>query len=113
MAALRKRLASNKFDMLYVNAGVTTANHETAAKVSTGEFVRVMITNALSPIRVIETLCDVVVADGTIGIMSSGRGSVATTRTGRRTCIAAARRRSTCSCAVSPPATPRIHGPCC
>lgn len=74
--ALRVRLASRQFDMLFVNAGVTTANHETAAKVSTDEFVHVMVTNALSPIRVIEALQDVVRRDGTIGVMSSGRGSI-------------------------------------
>ena len=83
VAALRRRLVSNRFDMLFVNAGVTTPNHETAAEVSTGEFVRVMITNALSPIRVIETLQDLVVVGGTIGIMSSGRGSVANNEDGQ------------------------------
>lgn len=74
--ALRTRLASRKFDMLFVNAGVTTGNHETAAEVSTDEFVRVLVTNALSPIRVIEALREHVVPEGTIGIMSSGRGSI-------------------------------------
>lgn len=74
--ALRQRLGSRKFDMLFVNAGITTGNHETAAEVSTDEFVRVMVTNALSPIRVIEALRDLVLPDGTIGVMSSGRGSI-------------------------------------
>jgi NAD(P)-dependent dehydrogenase (short-subunit alcohol dehydrogenase family) len=44
--------------------------------VSTEDFVRVMVTNALSPMRVIETLQDLVPAGGTIGVMSSGQGSV-------------------------------------
>lgn len=81
--ALRTRLVARQFDMLFVNAGVTTANHETAAEVSTDEFVRVMVTNALSPVRVIETLQDLVRPDGTIGVMSSGRGSVANNRDGQ------------------------------
>ena len=72
---LRERLGSRTFDLLFVNAGVGVK--ETAADVSTDEFVRVMVTNALSPLRVIETLGDVVAADGTIAIMSSGQGSVA------------------------------------
>ena len=80
--ALHARLASRRFDMLFVNAGVTTANHETAAEVSTDEFVRVMVTNALSPVRVFEALQDVVRPDGTIGIMSSGRGSIANNENG-------------------------------
>lgn len=80
--ALRARLAARRFDMLFVNAGVTTANHETAAEVSTDEFMRVMVTNALSPVRVIETLQDVVRPGGTIGIMSSGRGSITNNENG-------------------------------
>ena len=45
VSALRARLASRKFDMLFVNAGVTTADHPTIAEVSTDEFVRVMVTS--------------------------------------------------------------------
>jgi NAD(P)-dependent dehydrogenase (short-subunit alcohol dehydrogenase family) len=82
VAALRARLASRKFDMLFVNAGVKNADHETIADVSTDEFVRVMVTNALSPMRVIEVLQDAVLPGGTIGIMSSGQGSVANNESG-------------------------------
>lgn len=83
VAALRQRLASNSFDMLFVNAGVTTPHHESAAEVSIDEFVRLMVTNALSPIRTIEALQDLVVDGGTIGVMSSGRGSVANNEDGK------------------------------
>lgn len=76
ITALHARLASRSFDMLFVNAGVTNDHRETIADVSTDEFVRVMVTNALSPMRVIEDLQDLVRTDGTIGIMSSGQGSV-------------------------------------
>jgi NAD(P)-dependent dehydrogenase (short-subunit alcohol dehydrogenase family) len=77
VSALRGRLASRKFDLLFVNAGVKNDDRETIADVSTDEFVRVMVTNALSPMRVIETLQDLVPSTGTIGVMSSGQGSVA------------------------------------
>jgi NAD(P)-dependent dehydrogenase (short-subunit alcohol dehydrogenase family) len=77
VAALRARLASRKFDMLFVNSGVTNNDGKTLPGVSTEEFVRVMITNALSPMRVIEALQDLILPSGTIGVMSSGRGSVA------------------------------------
>ena len=77
VTALQARLASRKFDMLFVNAGVTNDGGKTIPDVSTDEFVRVMITNALSPMRVIEALQNLVLPSGTIGIMSSGRGSVA------------------------------------
>ena len=40
------------------------------------DFVALMLTNALSPMRVIEALQALVVADGTIAVMSSGQGSV-------------------------------------
>ncbi|MGA2778463.1 MAG: SDR family NAD(P)-dependent oxidoreductase [Steroidobacteraceae bacterium] len=82
VAELRARLASRKFDMLFVNAGVKNDDRETIADVSTDEFVRVMVTNALSPMRVIETLHDLVVPNGTIGVMSSGQGSVANNTNG-------------------------------
>jgi NAD(P)-dependent dehydrogenase (short-subunit alcohol dehydrogenase family) len=84
VTALRARLASRRFDLLFVNAGVKNADHETTADVSTEEFVRVMVTNALSPMRVIEKLQDVVAPAGTIGVMSSGQGSVANNQTGYR-----------------------------
>jgi len=83
VAALRDRLGGRSFDMLFVNAGTANQDqHETIAEVSTEEFVRVMITNALSPMRVVEALQDLVCADGLIGIMSSGQGSVSNNEKG-------------------------------
>jgi NAD(P)-dependent dehydrogenase (short-subunit alcohol dehydrogenase family) len=82
VAGLRVRLSSRKFDLLFVNAGVKNDDRETIADVSTDEFVRVMVTNALSPMRVVETLQDVVPPNGTIGVMSSGQGSVANNENG-------------------------------
>src|SRR5271169_6448017 len=84
VTALRGRLAAREFDLLFVNAGVKNDDLETIADVSTDEFVRVMITNALSPMRVIETLQDLVPSTGTIGVMSSGQGSVANNESGSR-----------------------------
>jgi len=74
--ALHQRLADTEFDMLFVNAGVKNDDRETIADVSTEEFTRVMVTNALSPLRVIETFKDRVSASGTIAVMSSGQGSL-------------------------------------
>jgi len=82
VAALRARLASRRFDMLFVNAGVTNDDRETIADVSTDEFIRVMVTNALSPMRVVEALQDLVLPTGTIGIMSSGQGSISNNESG-------------------------------
>jgi NAD(P)-dependent dehydrogenase (short-subunit alcohol dehydrogenase family) len=81
LAALRARLAARMFDLLFVNAGVN-ADSETITDVSTEDFVRVMITNALSPMRVVESLQHLVRAHGTIGIMSSGQGSITNNENG-------------------------------
>lgn len=82
IASLRERLEPGTFDLLFVNAGVTNGREETVADVSTDTFVHLMVTNALSPMRVIEALQDLVVRDGTIGVMSSGQGSIANNERG-------------------------------
>src|ERR1035438_1126850 len=74
--SLRDRLGARTFDLLFVNAGVANNRGENAADVTNEEFTRLMITNALSPMRVIETLGELVAPDGTIAIMSSGHGSI-------------------------------------
>jgi NAD(P)-dependent dehydrogenase (short-subunit alcohol dehydrogenase family) len=84
VAALRDRLSGRIFDMLFVNAGVSNNPAETIADVATDEFVRVMVTNALSPMRVLESLEHYVPPTGLIGVMSSGQGSVANNETGQR-----------------------------
>jgi NAD(P)-dependent dehydrogenase (short-subunit alcohol dehydrogenase family) len=70
--------------MLFVNAGTSNNPEETIGEVTTEEFVRVMVTNALSPMRVVEALHDLVTADGLIGVMSSGQGSVTNNANGMR-----------------------------
>lgn len=82
--ALRQRLSARVFDMLFVNAGTTNDETETIGDVTTDEFVRVMVTNALCPMRVVESLQDLVSVNGLIGVMSSGQGSVANNVTGMR-----------------------------
>ena len=85
LAALHQRLTGRVFEMLFVNAGTTTdPEHIKIGDVTTEEFLRVMLTNALGPMRAIETLQDLVYATGTIGAMSSGQGSVANNETGGR-----------------------------
>jgi NAD(P)-dependent dehydrogenase (short-subunit alcohol dehydrogenase family) len=84
ITALRARCAARKLDMLFVNAGVSNDPNERIGAVSTEEFVRVMVTNSLSPMRVVETLYDLLAEEGTIGVMSSGQGSVANNTNGMR-----------------------------
>ena len=84
VTALRERVSDRSFEMLFVNAGTTNNEKETIGEVTTEEFIRVMVTNSLCPMRVVESLQDLVAADGLIGVMSSGQGSVANNVTGTR-----------------------------
>lgn len=85
LTGLRDRMQSRRIDLLFVNAGTTTHDeHVQVGKVSDAEFTRVMTTNALSPMRVIDSLQHLVPAGGLIGAMSSGQGSISTNETGMR-----------------------------
>ncbi|RZL71744.1 MAG: SDR family oxidoreductase [Sphingomonas sp.] len=76
IAMLRDRLASGVFDLLFVNAGTANMEDEIAGEIATEEYTRVLVTNALGPMRVIEACRNLVAADGLIGVMSSGQGSI-------------------------------------
>jgi NAD(P)-dependent dehydrogenase (short-subunit alcohol dehydrogenase family) len=74
---LRARLKGRVLEVLFVNAGVAIEADKPIGDVSTEGFTRMMVTNALSPMRVIETLDKHVAPGGAIVVMSSGLGSVA------------------------------------
>lgn len=81
---VRLDLAERRFGVLFVNAGIINPDGtQTIGQVSTEEFVRLMVTNALSPMRVIERLEHLVTPAGLIGVMSSGRGSIGNNETGQ------------------------------
>lgn len=85
IAALKQRLSGRMFDILFVNAGTTNRDPtQTIGEVSTEDFMHVMLTNALSPMRVVETLEPLVLPEGMIGVMSSGQGSVSNNESGQR-----------------------------
>jgi NAD(P)-dependent dehydrogenase (short-subunit alcohol dehydrogenase family) len=84
LTALRERLAGRELDLLFVNAGTTNDPDELIGQVSTEDFVDVMVTNALSPMRAIETLQDLATPAGLIGAMSSGQGSITNNTKGGR-----------------------------
>ncbi|MFC5663890.1 SDR family NAD(P)-dependent oxidoreductase [Kitasatospora misakiensis] len=75
LSALRDRLAGRTLDLLFVNAAITRGDLP-IGEVPTEMFTEVMVTNALSPLRVVETLRPLVAPTGTIGVMSSSQGSV-------------------------------------
>jgi NAD(P)-dependent dehydrogenase (short-subunit alcohol dehydrogenase family) len=84
ITSLRERLSGRVFDILFVNAGTTNNEQTPIGEVPTDDFVSVMVTNALSPMRVIEALQDLVPPTGLIGAMSSGQGSITNNTTGMR-----------------------------
>lgn len=77
IAALKNQLSGRSFDLLFVNVGITNDRYETIGEVSTEEFTHVMVTNSLSAMRVVEQFTENVRLGGTVGVMSSGQGSVA------------------------------------
>ena len=81
---LHERLAQCRLDVLFVNAGTTNNEQTPIGGVATADFIDVMVTNALSPMRVIEALEDLVNPAGLIGAMSSGQGSITNNATGGR-----------------------------
>lgn len=76
-------ITCGKLDLLFVNAGITNDPTQTIADVSTEEFMQVLTTNTLSPMRVIATLQPYVAEQGSIGVMSSGQGSITNNTNGR------------------------------
>ncbi|WP_275561334.1 SDR family NAD(P)-dependent oxidoreductase [Streptomyces sp. 5-6(2022)] len=84
LAPLHERLAGQQLDILFVNAGTTNNEQTPIGAVPTQDFVDVMVTNALSPLRVIEALDDLVTPTGLIGVMSSGQGSITNNTNGLR-----------------------------
>lgn len=75
--ALRNSLKETKLDTLFINAGVALGPDDKVETVSDEEFTRLMVTNALSPMRLVYRLGPLVKDDGTIAVMSSSLGSVA------------------------------------
>lgn len=72
-----RRLDGVALDLLFVNAGVSDDTRKSVGEVAPEEFVRVMTTNALAPLKAIEALHHLVAPQGTVAAMSSALGSVA------------------------------------
>ncbi|MBB1158870.1 MULTISPECIES: SDR family NAD(P)-dependent oxidoreductase [Amycolatopsis] len=74
IAALGDRVGG-PLDLLFVNAAINQGNLP-ISEVPATMFAEVMITNALSPLRVLEGLHDLVAPGGTVAVMSSEQGSI-------------------------------------
>lgn len=82
IAALRGRMAGRSLGVLFVNAGVASGGEDRVDHMETAEFSRIMETNALGPLRVIEALGPLVRPGGAIAAMSSSLGSVSLNESG-------------------------------
>ena len=77
VAALRRRLDDRRLDVLFINAGIARAIEATPADADERDFLDMMLTNALSPVRAVEMLGDLVPAGGILAVMTSELGSIA------------------------------------
>lgn len=77
VAALRRRLDDEIFDLVFVNAGIAPPERRDAAHASRDEAAAVFLTNAVAPIRLARAFLDRVRGgNGVVAFMSSGLGSV-------------------------------------
>lgn len=74
--ALHRRQQGRTLDVLFVNAGICKANALTPLQVSEKDYLDMLLTNALSPMRVIEIFHDNVRPNGVLAVMSSELGSI-------------------------------------
>ncbi len=82
-AALAQKLAGQKFDLLFLNAGMMAGRGTPLTEVADADFVSIFMTNAVSPIRVADQLFGTVAPGGMIAFMSSILGSIGTNDDGR------------------------------
>jgi NAD(P)-dependent dehydrogenase (short-subunit alcohol dehydrogenase family) len=72
---LGSALSGEKFDLIYINAGISLGQQDFAHEASDDQFINVMRTNTLAPIRAIDVLSGLLRPQGTIAIMSSDLAS--------------------------------------
>ncbi len=80
--ALATTLAGRKFDLLFLNAGVSGPTHQSVDAVTPQELGALFTTNAIAPVRVARRLLPNVAGGGTVAFMSSLMGSVADNQSG-------------------------------
>lgn len=80
--ALAERVAGRRFDLAFVNAGVSGPQHQSVDAVTPEEIGALLYTNAVAPIRTARRLLPLVADGGTIAFMSSRMGSVADNTSG-------------------------------
>jgi NAD(P)-dependent dehydrogenase (short-subunit alcohol dehydrogenase family) len=78
VAALRRRLDGQVFDLVFINAGIVGPLHQDAAQASREEVAALFLTNAVAPVAAARALVDLVRdGSGIVGFMTSDLGVVA------------------------------------
>lgn len=72
-----EELGPRRFDVIYFNAGIWGATHQSVSEATDDELAEIMLTNAFGPIRLAHRLLDHIAPSGTYCFMSSHRGSIA------------------------------------
>ena len=81
--ALAGRLGGQKFDLLFLNAGMMAGRGLALGEVADSDISTLFLTNAISPIRVADTLLGCVAPGGMVAFMSSILGSIGGNDDGR------------------------------
>ncbi len=76
VSALRQRLDGQRFDLVFVVAGISLGAQCVAPEVPRDTAMQVFQTNSISPIRFGEAFCGLIPPGGTLALMTSGLGSV-------------------------------------
>lgn len=82
-SALAERLGGQTFDLLFLNAGMMAGRGLPLGEVPNDDISTVFLTNAISPIRVADTLLGCVAPGGMVAFMSSILGSIGSNVDGR------------------------------
>ncbi len=75
-SGFRAKFDDGALDAVIVNAGITGAEHQSAAQATGQEVAHVMMTNAFAPVALAETLLPALRDGGTLAFMSSLMGSI-------------------------------------
>ena len=70
-------LGEGALDILFINAGISGARHQSSEQATSDEVAEVMMTNAFGPVRAAKTLLPALKDGGTLGFMTSLMGSIA------------------------------------
>ena len=83
VGAFIDRMAGKQFDVVFINAGITGPENKTAETVSPEDVAHLMMTNAISPVRLATKLLHAIKPEtGILAFMTSRLGSVATNNGG-------------------------------